>query len=55
MNPRVIDNDHDTVFVRLNGRELRRWFYTTTEEQRMKMRLAREYVEGWCDGRDAKA
>jgi hypothetical protein len=31
---------------------LRSWGYATDDERRQKMVQAREYVEGWCDGRD---
>lgn len=52
MDPRVIDFDDGEISVRLDGRELRGWTYTTDEERRQKMLQAREYVEGWCDGRE---
>jgi hypothetical protein len=51
-NPRVIDNDRDEITVELNGRELRGWSYKNYDEQKLKMKCAREYVEGWCTGRD---
>lgn len=50
MNPRVTDNDKDEITVSLNGKELRGWSYSTDDERRRKMLLAREYVEGYCDG-----
>lgn len=50
-NPRVTDNDKGEITVSLNGRELRGWSYANDGERRVKMLLAREYVEGWCDGR----
>lgn len=53
MDPRVIDFDDGEISVRLDGRELRGWTYTTDEERRQKTLQAREYVEGWCDGREA--
>lgn len=52
-NPRVTDNDAGEITVALNGRELRGWSYASDGERRAKMLAAREYVEGWCDGRDA--
>lgn len=52
MQPRVTDNDSGEITVALNGRELRGWSYKDDAERRMKMFAAREYVEGWCDGRD---
>lgn len=53
-NPRVIDNDKGEITVSLHGKELRGWSYADDAERRTKMLAAREYVEGWCDGRDAK-
>lgn len=52
-NPRVVDDDKDQITVTLDGRELRGWSYKDDTERRMKMLAAREYVEGWCDGREA--
>ncbi len=52
-NPRVVDNDKDEITVTLDGRELRGWSYSSEAEHRQKMRQAREYVEGFCDGREA--
>jgi len=53
MQPRVTDNDKGEITVSLNGRELRGWYYKDDAERRQKMVQAREYVEGWCDGREA--
>lgn len=53
MQPRVTDNDHGEITVTLDGRELRGWSYASDDERRTKMLAAREYVEGWCDGRAA--
>lgn len=53
-NPTVIDNDKDEITVSLDGQELRGWSYANDAERRQKMLQAREYVEGWCDGREAK-
>ena len=53
-NPRVIDDDHGEITVVHAGRELRGWSYSNDNERRTKMLCAREYVEGWCDGNDAK-
>jgi len=55
INPRVIDNDKDEIIVVFEGRPLRWWNYTNDAERRTKMLCAREYVEGWCDGRDGKS
>lgn len=52
-NPRVIDFDDGEISVRLDGKELRGWSYADDNERRIKMVFAREYVEGYCDGRDA--
>ena len=54
--PRVLDDDTDEITVTLGvGTEtkvLRGWEYHNDQERRQKMLQAREYVEGWCDGRD---
>lgn len=50
MQPYVIDNDQDEITVSLNDKELRGWSYANDGERRQKMLMAREYVEGWCDG-----
>ena len=52
--PRLTDNDAGEITITFNGKELRGWSYGTDDERRAKMLAAREYVEGWCDGRDAK-
>lgn len=52
--PRVTDDDKDSITVTFNGKELRGWSYKDDAERRTKMLAAREYVEGWCDGRDAR-
>lgn len=52
--PRVTDDDKDSITVTLNGRELRGWSYKDDAERRTKMICAREYIEGWCDGREAR-
>lgn len=53
MQPRVTDNDDGEITVTLDGKELRGWSYSSDDERRTKMLCAREYVEGWCDGRQA--
>lgn len=50
-DPRVTDDDISQITVTLDGKELRGWSYVDDTERRQKMRQAREYVEGWCDGR----
>jgi hypothetical protein len=52
--PRVVDNDSGEITVTFIGKELRGWSYKDDAERRTKMLAAREYVEGWCDGRDAR-
>lgn len=49
--PRVSDDDKGGITVTFNGKELRGWSYASDDERRTKMLAAREYVEGWCDGR----
>ena len=49
--PCVTDNDAGEISVIFNGKEMRGWSYANDDERRTKMLLAREYVEGWCDGR----
>jgi hypothetical protein len=45
--PRIIDNDSDTIFIRLGDTPIRSWNYENTNERLLKMHLAREFVEGW--------
>ena len=47
--PRVTDNGRGTVIVTLDGRQLRGWSYQNDDERVFKMRIAREYVDGWMD------
>lgn len=53
VTPRVTDNDRDEITVTLGARELRGYSYASDAERRAKMLAAREYVEGWHDGREA--
>lgn len=53
-NPRVTDNDQGEITVSLDGEELRGWSYENDDQRRAKMLQAREYVEGWCDGRSVR-
>ena len=48
--PRVVDNDHDEITIEFEGRELRGWSYFTEQERKVKIKMAREFVEGFCDG-----
>lgn len=51
--PRLTDDDKGEISVTLDGKKLRGWSYAVDDERRQKMLQAREYVEGWCDGREA--
>lgn len=51
---RVVDNDRDEITVTLGGEELRGWSYANEAERRAKMRMAREFAEGWYQ-RDKRA
>lgn len=51
--PRLTDNDAGEISVTVDGKEVRGWSYKDDSERRTKMIAAREYVEGWCDGRQA--
>lgn len=56
MNPKIIDNDHEQITVTLDGKEIRGWTYESEIERRWKMRMAREFVEGWYEATErAKA
>jgi hypothetical protein len=48
--PRVIDDDQGIITVTHLGKELRDWTYDNDSQRCTKMQLARDYVEGWCDG-----
>jgi hypothetical protein len=50
--PRVTDNDKGAVLVTFQGQQLRGWSYQNDEQRRLKMMYAREYIEGWCDGKE---
>jgi hypothetical protein len=52
--PRVTDNDSGEISVTLDDKELRGWSYASDGERRQKMLQAREYVEGWYEGREAR-
>ena len=52
--PRVTDDDKSEINVTFRGRKLRGWSYKDDTERRTKMLWAREYVEGWCDGRETR-
>lgn len=52
VQPKLTDNDRGVITATVNGRRVRDWIYANNEQRRHYMVLAREYVEGWCDGRD---
>jgi hypothetical protein len=54
LRPHLIDNDLGDITVTLNDKELRGWSYKDDAERRTKMLAAREYIEGWYDGREAR-
>jgi hypothetical protein len=54
IRPHLIDNDLGEITVTLNDKELRGWSYKDDAERRTKMLAAREYIEGWYDGREAR-
>jgi len=54
LRPHLIDNDLGEITVTLNDKELRGWSYKGDAERRTKMLAAREYIEGWYDGREAR-
>jgi hypothetical protein len=53
LQPRVVDNDRDEITVTLDGKEIRGWSYETEAERRVKIRLAREFCEGWHQAKQA--
>lgn len=55
MRPRLTDHDNGEITVNLGDHELRGWSYANDAERRQKMLQAREYVEGYCDGQEAKS
>jgi len=48
--PRLIDNDEGEITVTVNGVEIRGWSYADRDEQYLKIRMAREFCEGWHTG-----
>lgn len=46
--PKVVDNDLDEITaVDEYGVEVRGWSYANEAERRIKIRMAREFCEGW--------
>ena len=46
-NPKIIDDDKDTISAVYNDQQVRSWEYHSEDERRMKMRMAREWQEGF--------
>lgn len=55
MNPKITDNDKDTITVEHGGKVIRSYDYKNDDERRLRTVRAHEYVEGWCAGGSAKA
>ena len=53
MTTPVKDNDRDEITVTLGDKLLRSYSYENEAERRVKMRMAREFVEGWFQGAEA--
>ena len=47
MTPRIFDNYQDEITAEIPTRVVRSWSYSSRDEQRIKMRMAREFAEGW--------
>jgi len=45
--PKIIDDDQGGITASMKGQEIRGWSYGNRDEQRAKMLMAREFVEGW--------
>jgi len=44
----ISDNyDAGKIVASINGRTLRLWYYVSEEERMLKLKFAREFVEGW--------
>ena len=50
--PRVTDNGRGAVLVTFEGRQIRGWSYQSDDERVLKMKYAREFIEGWLAGKD---
>lgn len=48
--PRLVDDDVSEITVSVNGVEIRGWSYASRDEQYLKIRMAREFCEGWHTG-----
>lgn len=46
-------NARNEIGVELDGEVLRVWAYDGPADLNAKLERAREYVQGWCDGRNA--
>lgn len=51
--PKIIDNDRDEITAEFGGKEIRGWSYKDRDEQMAKMKMAREFVEGYDQGQRA--
>ncbi len=43
----ISDNDSGEIVASINGRTLRLWYYVGEDERMLKLKLAREFAEGW--------
>lgn len=57
MSPRpfITDTDNGEIHAFLNGRFIRGWSYKDETEWRWKMKMAREFCEGWHQALEAIA
>ena len=46
-DPHITDNDAGEITASVDGKEIRGWSYKDAAEQRIKMRMAHEFAEGW--------
>jgi hypothetical protein len=47
--PTVVDDDEGTILVMKDGREIRGYAYSNSDERHLKMQRARDYVQGYVD------
>lgn len=48
--PHLVDDDNGEITVTVNDVEIRGWSYKDSTEQYLKIRMAREFCEGWHTG-----
>ncbi len=55
--PKIVDDDHGTVYAEYEAQFVRAWGYDNRESQRLAMFKAREFAEGWfqCAKMEGKA